>query len=161
MGKFLKENPQYDFDELAISKLNYSKIVDGKAIRNDWLYIVATQDKKLHIVFEDFDDASSFVSRAVAANDFIVSYRQESMRLKFGDGKIVMQDLKNPNARFHGKIEFSKKSNYEQMRKLADSYGASGDKEGQAECLKILEDMTGRISDRRNVKLQSVDDIEL
>lgn len=85
MGKFLKENPQYDFDELAISKLNYSKIVDGKAIRNDWLYIVATQDKKLHIVFEDFDDGSSFASRAVAANDFILSYRQESMRLKFGD----------------------------------------------------------------------------
>lgn len=159
IGKFLKENPQYDFDELSISKLNYSKLVDEKYVRNDWLYIITTQDKKIHIVFEEFEDGTSFNSKEIDINDFIVSYQQESMRIKFENGKITMQDLKNPNARFQGNIEYSKKSNYEQMKKMADSYGASGDEKRQRKCNIILEDMTKRISNRRKVIQQEESDI--
>lgn len=159
IGKFLKENPQYDFDELSISKLNYSKLVDEKYVRNDWLYIITTQDKKIHIVFEEFEDGTSFNSKEIDINDFIVSYQQESMRIKFENGKIIMQDLKNPNARFQGSIEYSKKSNYEQMKKMADNYGASGDEKRQSKCNIILEDMTKRISNRRKVIQQEESDI--
>lgn len=161
IGKFLKENPQYDFDELSISKLNYSKLVDEKFVRNDWLYIITTQDKKIHIVFEEFEDGTGFDSKEIDINDFILSYKQESMRIKFENGKITMQDLKNTNARFQGSIEYSKKSNYEQMKKMADSYGASGDKKRQSKCNIILEDMTKRISNRRKVIQQEESDIEI
>lgn len=161
IGKFLKENPQYDFDELSISKLNYSKLVDEKFDRNDWLYIITTQDKKIHIVSEEFEDGTGFDSKEIDIYDFILSYKQESMRIKFENGKITMQDLKNNNARFQGSIEYSKKSNYEQMKKMADSYGASGDKKRQSKCNIILEDMTKRISNRRKVIQQEESDIEI
>lgn len=161
MGKFLKENPQYDFDELAISKLNYGKFIDGKPIWRDWLYIVTTQDKKIHIVFEEFDDGTSFNSKEVQTNEFMLSYKQESMRIKFENGKIILQDLKNPNATFQGNMEYSKISNYEQMRKLADSYGASGNKEKQVKCRTILADMEKRVSNRRRRIIQDENEIEI
>ena len=161
IGKFLKENPRYDFDELAISKLNYGKVINEKLIWRDWLYIVNTQDKRIHIVFEEFDDGTSFTSKEVETNDFILSYKQESIRIKFENGKIILQDLKNPNATFQGNMEYSKKSNYEQMRKLADSYGASGNKEKQNECYTVVEDMAKRISNRRRIKQQDENDIEI
>lgn len=161
IGKFLKENPQYDFDELAISKLNYGKVINGKLIWRDWLYIVNTQDKRIHIVFEEFDDGTSFTSKEVETNDFILSYKQESIRIKFENGKIILQDLKNPNATFQGNMGYSKKSNYEQMRKLADSYGASGNKEKQNECYTVVKDMAKRISNRRRIKQQDENDIEI
>lgn len=161
MGKFLKENPQYDFDELAISKLNYGKLINGKLILRDWLYIVTTQDKRIHIVFEEFDDGTSFTSKEVETNNFILSYKQEAMKIKFENGRIVLQDLKNPNATFQGSIEYSKKSNYEQMRKLADSYGASGDKEKQTLCHTGLQDMAKRIFNRRRIIQQDENDIEI
>lgn len=49
MGKFLKDNLQYSFDELAISKLYYAKTINNKVLRTDFLYIVTTFDKKKHL----------------------------------------------------------------------------------------------------------------
>lgn len=151
MGKFLKENSKYDFDELSISRLDYNKIIDGKTMRSDWLYIVRTQDKKLHIVFEEFDDGTSFTSREISANDFVLSYRNEAIRLTLKNGKIMMQDLNNANAKFSGNIIYNKKSNYEQMKKLAEDYGASGNKAKQVECLETLNKMAEKISNRRKI----------
>ena len=62
---------------------------------------------------------------------------------------------------FQGNMGYSKKSNYEQMRKLADSYGASGNKEKQNECYTVVEDMAKRISNRRRIKQQDENDIEI
>lgn len=161
MGKFLKENPQYDFDELAISKLNYAKLIDGRIIRSDWLYIVTTQDKKIHIVFEEFDDGTSFTSKEVEINEFILSYKQETTRIKFENGRVILQDLKNSNVSFQGNMEYIKTSNYEQMKKLADSYGTSGNKERQTECCTVIEDMMKRISNRRRIIQKDENDIEM
>ena len=161
MGKFLKENPQYDFDELSISKLNYGKLIDGKLIWRDKLYIIITQDKKIHICSEEYDDGTSLCSKEVETNNFILSYKQETMRIRFENGKILMQDLKNSNATFQGSMEYSKKSNYGQIKKMADSYGASGNKKRQTECFTVLEDMTKRISNRRRLILQEKNDIEI
>ena len=160
MGKFLKENPQYDFDELAISRLDYSKIVNGKTVRSDWLYIVKTQDKKFHIVFEEFNNGTSFISREIATNDFVLMYKNEALRLKLENGKIMMQDLNNANAKFCVNIRYDKKSNYEQMRKLAADYGTSANNVEQEECLEILNEMTERISCRRKIDSLDVNELD-
>lgn len=161
VGKFLKENPQYDFDELSIAKLEYEERMNLKCIRKDWLYIVMSQDKKIHIIFEDFDDGTCFSSKEVAAGEFELSYGQEKIIIKLNNGKITMKDSRIPMAGFKKKIAYVKKSNYEQVMELVKNYEELGNQERQAEYQNILSNIEKRISDRRKIKKQDEKEIEI
>lgn len=133
MGKFLKDNPQYSFDELAISKLYYAKTINNKVLRTDFLYIVTTFDKKKHLFFEEFDDGTIFASKEISQNEII--------RIKLENDEIIMQDLKNASVKFQIGFSYCSKSNYEELEEIANNYSISGDRAKQAEYNEILEDM--------------------
>ena len=141
MGKFLKDNPQYSFDKLAISKLYYAKAINNKVLRTDFLYIVTTFDKKKHLVFKEFDDGTIFASKEISQNDFVISYKNEIIRIKLENDEIIMQDLKNASVKFQIGFSYCSKSNYEELEEIANNYSISGDRAKQAEYNEILEDM--------------------
>ena len=91
-----------------------------------------SQDKKIHIIFEDFDDGTCFSSKEVAPGEFELSYGQEKIIIKLNNGKITMKDARIPMAGFKKKIAYVKKSNYEQVMELVKNYEELGDQERQA-----------------------------
>ena len=146
IGRFLKKNAEYDFDELSISKVDYRRIINKHQSWDDYFYIIKTSDGKNHIVFEEFDDGTIFNSIKISNNKFMASYKNVNIEITLNGEEIAFADLNSSSTEFLYKYEYCKKSNLEYLKAKADT--SNDDKKVRYN--KIVNDINERINNRRD-----------
>ena len=157
IGRFLKDNPQYDFDELSIERIIYTKKRNGFDIGTDWFYIAKTLDNKTHLIFEDYNDGSCFSSQEVAPNIYVADYSLHNCKLKIEIGEdIKITDLNNSSVKITAQSDYSKKSNYEYLKTMATNNGKRVNIDSGKTYLQIFNECTSRIDERKKTNSDDV-----
>ena len=146
VGRFLKQNSEYDFDELSITKVDYRRIVNKHQLWDDYFYIIKTSEGKNHIVFEEFDDGTIFNSIRVTNNKFIASYKNVNIEITLNGDEISFADLNSSSTEFLYQYSYRKKSNLEYLKEKSDT--SNDDKKVRYN--KIVNDINERINNRRD-----------
>ncbi len=157
IGKFLRDNPQYDFDELSIEKINYTKKKMGFEIGQDWFYIAKTLDNKTHLIFEDYDDGSCFCCQEIEPNVFIADYSLQNCKLKIEVGEdIKITDLNRSNVKIETHTTYSKRSNYEHLKEKATNNGDEVNQDTGKTYSQIFAECEQRIDKRKKTNSDNV-----
>ncbi|MBQ9318917.1 MAG: hypothetical protein IJR82_04735 [Bacilli bacterium] len=99
IGNFLSENSNYSFEDIRIKKISYTHYFDVK-IREDYFYVIITDDNNHYILFDKFDDGSLMHADKIGNNKFIVSYKDIKMKICVLNNSVKMYDLNDNNSRF-------------------------------------------------------------
>jgi len=145
IGKFLKNNPQYDFDELDISKISF-RMGD----RRNSMIVIKTLDRKTYFLQYDLDAESVPTIVETTKGTYLLNYRDNGIRieLSFVGDEVSVVNLNNPDIDMEERILYSRGSNYEHLREKAQNDNGvhldSGKRHSQ-----IFEECNSRIQERR------------
>ena len=149
IGKFLKENPKYDLDELTVCKVDYRRIL-GQKHWDDYFYILKTLDNKFHLIFEEFNDGTIFKVIRISDNRFMANYKNINLEFLINDDEILFKDLNESNSEFAYGYAYCKKSNLDYVKDLMEK----SDGPNREFYENVFNDMNQRINERKQKSIK-------
>ncbi|MBQ3407792.1 MAG: hypothetical protein IJH12_01125 [Clostridia bacterium] len=154
IGMFLKQHPQYDFDELEIKRINYHS---GESRSS--MIIIKTMDNRTHFVEYSLNNELNPTVVQIEKNKYILNYGGGIFRIEvdIGEEAVSISNLSNPQMKIEANVVYTKGSNYEYIQNRANGDANPKSKEKYTQ---ILEMCKQRIQRRRKVKNINHTDIE-
>ena len=149
IGKFLKENPKYDLDELTVCKVDYRRIL-GQKHWDDYFYILKTLDNKFHLIFEEFNDGTIFKVIRISDNRFMANYKNINLEFLINDDEILFKDLNESNSEFAYGYAYCKKSNLDYVKDLMEK----SDGPNREFYENVFNNMNQRINERKQKSIK-------
>lgn len=95
IGKLLKENKNYNFEEIRVRKIKYIIEKNNNKYIKDYFYILTTKDKKNHILFEKYNDGTSMEAKKIDNNNFLLTYKNTKLKVKINEENTTIEDMQN------------------------------------------------------------------